>query len=98
MRLYFLKMDLAPSVAFVPAVSNFAPALVDGFSGLDSLSAPVESGTPALAAASTPVLNCEFCHDELRDATEVPTVRFRLHDEWLFLELMRHVEGASSGN
>ena len=39
--------------------------------------------------ASTPVFSGESCHDELRGATEVLTVRFRLHDEWLHAERVR---------
>ena len=57
---------------------TFAPAPVVEYLA----PAPVENVAPAPAVASTLILSGESCHDELRDATEVPTVSIRLHDEW----------------
>ena len=52
---------------------------------------------PAPAADSTLVLSGESGHDELRGATEVPTVRFRLHDEWLHAERVLRARAARRG-
>ena len=70
-----------------------------------TFSAPVVNVAPAPALASTPVLSGESCHDELRGATKVPTVRFGRRDEWLHAERVRRVllqateeEGRAAGS
>ena len=80
-----------------PGVSYVAPALVDGFSGPVTFSAPFENVAPASAVALTLVLSGAPCHDDLRGATEVPTVRFRLQDEWLHAERVLRPRAARRG-
>ena len=46
---------------------------------------------------STPVLSGESCQHELRGATEVPTVRFTLGDEWLHAERVLRARVARRG-
>ena len=87
----------APVHLYDAAVSYVAPALVDGFSGPVTFSAPVENVAPAPVVTSTPALSGESCFDELRGATEVPTVRFRLHDEWLHAERVLRARAARRG-
>ena len=67
------------------------------FSGPVTFSAPVENVAPAPVVTSTPALSGESCFDELRGATEVPTVRFRLHDEWLHAERVLRARAARRG-
>ena len=56
---------------------------------------PFESDAPV---ASTLVLSGESCHDELRDATEVPTLRFHHHDGWLHAERILRARAARRGH
>ena len=86
------------------AVSNVALALVVEYLApavLVALVPVVEYIAPApvekLAVASTPFLSGESCQDELRGATEVPTMSDRLHDERLHAERVLRARGIMIG-
>ena len=81
---------VAPALAvrlLRPAVSYAAPAHgVLGPAESHVSPAPVDLYGPAVSHVAPALVDGFSGRDELRVSTEVPTVRFCLHDEWLHAE------------